>query len=225
MSIVNVSVGVDGLSANGASYAPVFSPDGSKVAFLSNASNLVNDDFNNVMDIFIKDLQTGQIERIANNGVDLLPSTELQFSPDGLVLLFSVNGQIYEATVQSGINPTPFQGDNVTFSPNGLLAFDLNGEISVLGRGIVAQGQRPVFSPDSQRLAFNDTIGGLSVVDLSTGLSTQIAPNVIGVSYPASFSPDGSKIAFFTMSNYVAQDTHNSADVYVYDFASQQMTL
>lgn len=92
MSIVNVSVGVDGLSANGASYAPVFSPDGSKVAFLSDAFNLVNnDDFNNVMDIFIKDLQTGQIERIANNGVDLSSSTELQFSPDGSVLLFSVN--------------------------------------------------------------------------------------------------------------------------------------
>ncbi|MBK8326268.1 MAG: hypothetical protein IPL02_04165 [Moraxellaceae bacterium] len=73
------------------------------------------------LDIFIKDLQTGQIERIATNGVLVSPNTELQFSPDGSLLMFSVESQIYQATVQTGVNVTPLQGNNVVFSSSGCL--------------------------------------------------------------------------------------------------------
>ncbi|MBK8326267.1 MAG: hypothetical protein IPL02_04160 [Moraxellaceae bacterium] len=75
---------------------------------------------------------------------------------------------------------------------------------------------RPAF-PDS--LAFNEQ-GWIAIPDLNTGRHANW-PNVKGTIH----LPDGSKIAFFTGVNYLPQDTHNSADVYVYDFASQQMTL
>lgn len=60
-----VSVSTNGVDANGWSYNPVISGDGSLVAFESDASNLVKPDTNKNDDIFLRDLKTQTTRRIS----------------------------------------------------------------------------------------------------------------------------------------------------------------
>jgi hypothetical protein len=60
-----VSVSSEGSQADAGSYGVSLSPDGRYVTFGSNASNLVSQDLNGVMDVFVYDRQTGQIERVS----------------------------------------------------------------------------------------------------------------------------------------------------------------
>ncbi|HVH32815.1 MAG TPA: hypothetical protein VM847_01735, partial [Tahibacter sp.] len=59
-----VSADANGVAANGASEQPAVSADGRYVAFVSRATNLVAGDGNGVADIFVKDLESGAIERV-----------------------------------------------------------------------------------------------------------------------------------------------------------------
>lgn len=63
--IVRASTDRSGRQANGHSYSPALSVDGSKLAFVSAATNLVPGDTNGVADVFFKDLRTGTIRRVS----------------------------------------------------------------------------------------------------------------------------------------------------------------
>lgn len=67
-----VSANAAGEIANGFSYHPAVSADGRYVAFISAASNLVAGDTNGLQDVFVKDLLTGAVERIATVGTPQL---------------------------------------------------------------------------------------------------------------------------------------------------------
>ena len=58
---------MNGVEANSDGLDPVLSADGTKVAFYSNASNLVvgDTDTNGIDNIFVKDLQTGVVTRVS----------------------------------------------------------------------------------------------------------------------------------------------------------------
>ncbi len=60
-----VSVSSSGLLGNYHSAAPAISGDGARIAFQSAASNLVDDDSNEVSDIFVRDRRTGTTRRIS----------------------------------------------------------------------------------------------------------------------------------------------------------------
>ena len=64
-TVVRVSTDRSDQEANGSSIGGVFSADGTQVLFDSNASNLVADDTNDVYDVFVKDIKTGEITRIS----------------------------------------------------------------------------------------------------------------------------------------------------------------
>ncbi|HYO60932.1 MAG TPA: hypothetical protein VEU29_03430 [Actinomycetota bacterium] len=88
---IRISIASDGTQANGDSSAPMFSPDGGFVAFHSNASNLVDDDSNNMTDVFVHDLSTGETERVSRgmagseaNGESFIPA----ISGDGRYVAF-----------------------------------------------------------------------------------------------------------------------------------------
>src|SRR4030095_9216631 len=57
------SVNSDGVEANDMSFLPALSADGPIVAFKSNATNLVPDDFNGVPDVFVHNCTTGETVR------------------------------------------------------------------------------------------------------------------------------------------------------------------
>lgn len=58
-----VSIGEGGIAADGPSFSPSLSDDGTRVAFISEASNLVDGDDNGIADIFVADLVSGDIQR------------------------------------------------------------------------------------------------------------------------------------------------------------------
>ena len=62
---VRVSVAGDGSEGNGDSLRPAITADGRYIAFESTASNLVPGDSNNVYDVFVHDMETGETERVS----------------------------------------------------------------------------------------------------------------------------------------------------------------
>lgn len=62
-----VSVGPAGVQANGPSFDPVISADGAKIAFASDATNLVSGDTNGATDVFVRDLATATTTRVSVN--------------------------------------------------------------------------------------------------------------------------------------------------------------
>lgn len=90
--VTRISVAVDGIEGTGESFWPQFSPDSDRVAFVSTASNWLPGDDNEVSDVFIKDLETGDLVRVsdtengeAGNGASYAPF----FSPGGTMLMFT----------------------------------------------------------------------------------------------------------------------------------------
>jgi WD40 repeat protein len=63
--IARASVATGGQQGNGTAEWPAISADGHSVAFTSAAGNLVPHDTNGVADIFVKDLRTGEVERVS----------------------------------------------------------------------------------------------------------------------------------------------------------------
>ncbi|CAK0778928.1 hypothetical protein CCP2SC5_860003 [Azospirillaceae bacterium] len=89
--VSRVSTSTNGSQGNGGSWGPSISSDGRYVAFYSYARNLVSVDANGVMDIFIKDMQTGAISRIssATSGVQSNNSSFFpSISSDGSYVTF-----------------------------------------------------------------------------------------------------------------------------------------
>ena len=86
-----VSVASDESEATGSSDLAAIDGDGSRVVFVSAASNLVNNDTNGVDDVFLRDLTVGKTERIsvgtqipeANGG-----SSSASISQDGTIVAF-----------------------------------------------------------------------------------------------------------------------------------------
>jgi Tol biopolymer transport system component len=64
---VLASISTNGTWANGACRGSMITPDGRFVAFVSEASNLVEDDTNGIADVFVRDLQEG-ITRLVSAG-------------------------------------------------------------------------------------------------------------------------------------------------------------
>lgn len=90
-----VSVDSTGLQVNGRSDNPSISADGTKVAFQSNATNLIATDSNGATDIFVRDLTAGTTTRVSvrANGIQSIQgkgaSTDPVVSPDGRYVLFA----------------------------------------------------------------------------------------------------------------------------------------
>jgi Tol biopolymer transport system component len=86
-----ISRGRKGEAADGASWWPAISADGRFVAFVSAATNLVANDRNRSLDVFVADLVTGEIELVSGtpagasaNGRSIAPA----ISDDGQVVAF-----------------------------------------------------------------------------------------------------------------------------------------
>jgi Tol biopolymer transport system component len=104
-----VSLSSTGVAGNGASHSPALSASGRFVAFVSDASNLVQDDGNGVADIFVRDTASGTTRRVSVAG----DGSEADAACGGPVL--SANGR-FVAFHSSATN---------------LVAGDLNGVLDV----------------------------------------------------------------------------------------------
>lgn len=89
--VTRVSVASDGTEGAGYSESPSISSDGRYVAFDSYASNLVPDDLNTLLDIFVHDRQTGTTSRVLVGGSESQsgPSMSPAISATGQFVAFS----------------------------------------------------------------------------------------------------------------------------------------
>jgi Tol biopolymer transport system component len=225
--VTRVSTDSNGVEGNNDSYSSVFSPDGTKIAFASNASNLVAGDTNGTCDIFVKDLNTGLMTRVStdSNGLqgDNTSYRTPMFSPDGTKIAFTSAANLVVS------DAGPYADIFVKDLNTGLVTLVSTNNDDVQGN---SGSYDPVFSPDGTKVVFlshatnlvaGDTNGDddIFVKDLNTGLITRVSTDSNGVqgnssSHVPVFSPDGTQIAFQSdATNLVAGDTNNSKDVFL----------
>lgn len=92
-----VSCNCEGEPGNDESGCPSITPDGRFVSFTSRASNLVNNDTNRLKDVFVKDMETGAVDRVsvASDGSEAVAfdamnaSDDTSISKDGRFVVFS----------------------------------------------------------------------------------------------------------------------------------------
>lgn len=225
-----------GAQGNGGTVDIKFSPDGSKIIFRSNSSNLVAGDSNGWDDYFLKDLTTGTVTLVStsssgiqgNHGVD-----HGEFSPDGTKIMFSSLASSLVAEDTNGVTDV-FIKDLATGTLSRISTDSVNGQINGGSGGakFSPDGTKIVFGSNATNLVADDTNGiiDLFVKDLNTGIVTRVSTDNAGAqangeSALVGFSPDGTKIIFSsTASNLVAGDTNGTWDVFIKDLTTGFVT-
>lgn len=256
--VTRVSTDAAGVRADWGAIHPAFSPDGTKLAFVSDANNLVPGDTSNTADVFVKDLTTGAIELVgtgAGSGTGVYPPpSRVQFSPDGSKVMFASQStdlvagdtnnrdDIFVTDLATGVatristaqDGTEANGDSqdAVFSPDGtkvafsseasnLVAGDTNGAADIFvkdlvtghvdrfGQSVAVGSFHPVFSPDGSHLAFVSW-EELVLVDLTTGQRSLASPQYPSFHFSTFgqpvFSPDGTKSAFWSSAGLLIKD-------------------
>jgi Tol biopolymer transport system component len=158
-----------------------WSPDGSQLAFVSAARNLVPGDRNDGSQIYMKNIETGVLERLDTSirgmGGDnsaWMPA----WSPDGKSIAFVAQ--------TSDTN----DGDYSIYVQN--LATGKTKLLSTTGTNNYGY---PVWSPDSRRIAFVHATAGQVIVDVKTKRAWHFPSDPSTVDGYASWSPDGKQLA------------------------------
>lgn len=231
-----VSVGPAGAEANGASSNAAVSADGRFVAFSSAASNLVADDANNLVEVFVHDRQSGSTERISlssSGEVANDSSFARAISADGRFVVF--------VSPATNLVPGDTNADHDVFVRDRVSG--LTERVSVASDGAQADSGsfEAAISADGRFVAFQSYahnlvpgFNGIYVHDRATGttecvsyaqvafrwgsFATKLAVQSNGNSTSPSISADGRFVAFESVaSNLVARDTNDTWDIFVYD--------
>lgn len=224
-----VSVSSNGSEANSLSYDPALSADGTRVAFISAADNLISGDTNGNYDVFVCDLATGTVflgskDRNGNagNGVSNHPS----LNANGTKVAFDSSAS------------NLIQGD--TNNHRDVFVRDLTANITIRasvendGTQSPVDSENATISQDGTKVAFK--FKGIVVRDLTKqtttlasvagDVSAPVPSNGDSYSNPFSFSADGQKVAFESVAtNLVRGDTNDGSDIFVRDLSAGVMTL
>ncbi|MFI7673211.1 carboxypeptidase regulatory-like domain-containing protein [Actinophytocola sp. NPDC049390] len=159
-----VSHAADGGPSDGWSGEPDVSEDGSRVAFSSQAANLVPGDTDRAQDVFVTDLSDGSTVRVSQ-GEDRASSPSI--SGDGGTVAFDSDAAVLvhdlrtARTVQASVNTAEVPADDLSEFPSlsrdgryvafrsyaaNLYAGDVNGASDVFVRDLVAGTTEPVFA-------------------------------------------------------------------------------
>lgn len=236
-----------GRTGDGASSDPVVSGDGSVVAFVSRAADLVAGDRNRRPDVFVWERATGAVSRV---GVD---ATEPDVSRDGrLVVLTSGDRVLLRDRTTGTLTPVPTgggrhrqpvlsaDGSHIALTgPAGVLLWDRAAGTTTL---VAAGATRPRLDDDGSVVAW--AAGGqVFRRDLVSGTTTQVSSGETetGATPPApdALSADGSVLLFSSPAPLVADDVdeaecvsegecyydENFTDAYVWDAATGAVTM
>lgn len=230
-------------SGNAPSSAHMFTPDSSQLVFQSSANDLGPVDTNPSSDSYLYDIATGDVTLAAPNetGTDARPrgSTVKDFSSDGTKLLFDSYAQVYVREQATGA--TTLASVNANGGGNGTSqSADLSDD-----------GTKVVFTSYASDLGPTDTNGSTRSVydvyvrDLAAGTTSLVSVNAAGTdagnlgAYDpfASFSPDGTLVAFSSASSDLVPDDTNTCaeppwttvqpcpDAFVHDLTTGATTL
>jgi len=205
----------------------VFSPDGTKVLFTSDATNLVPGDTNGTADVFEKNLTTGAIRRLSttsSGGQANSESYSARYSPDGKRVVFVSAATNLVANDTNGVEDLFVKNLATGTVQRVSLTYDR--------KQIDAWADWPSFSPDGKKIVFTsaatnlvpgDTNGNpdIFVRDLTTGAVARTNVSKMGVQsngyddLPAIFHPNGVEVVFNSDgTKLIAKDTNGARDVF-----------
>ena len=232
------STAEDGTKGNDHSDQASLSADGTRVAFMSNASNLDAGDTDTTADVYVKDLVTGELllasttaDGTKGNGGSSTPS----LSADGTKVAFASVASNLEAADTDG-----YYDVYVKDLVSGELSLASTSDDGTKGNGgsyvpsVSEDGTRVAFGSAASNLGEGDTdsVDDVYVKDLGTGelnlasTSDSGSTKGNGLSDQPSLSADGTQVAFNSVaSNLDAADTDNVWDVYVKDLVSGGLSL
>ncbi len=236
-TIVRASVDASGAEADGASYAEGFSADDRWLAISSLATNLVPNDTNHVRDVFVRDLQTGQMELISvgpggiqSNGAtvraalsadaryvafeswgdDLVPN-----DTNGTMDVF-VRDRLLGITTRESVGPNGIEADGKSDGPA------ISGDGRFVGFASYADNFVPNDHNDASEVFLRDRwLGTTELVNTSlTGGVPNSDSHLPGLSF------DGRYVSFNSQaSDVVPNDTNGQGDVFVLDRATHLIRL
>ena len=225
-TIERISVGFDGSESNSNSILPTISSDGRYVAFHSYATNLVPNDTNELLDIFVYDRNTYVTERVnvssGGNQANLTTRQGISISPDGRYVSFTSSADNLVSGDSNGF-PDVFLRDRVSGTTE-MISVSTSGEQGNYGgsddysSSVNANGRFVVFTSSSRNLVAG-RYGGMFIRDRVLGTTEWIAYG----EWPR-ITPDGLYIAFASGDYTLVEGDNNHAfDIYVYDRINQKV--
>lgn len=214
----------------GSGFVPSISQDGRYIAFGSNSTHLVSGDTNGKWDIFVKDMQTGNVVRANTSSSGAQMTTGFTYGEAKI----SANGKyVAFAASDPGLVTGDSNGYQDVFVKN-LVTGDIQiatltnsggqSNASTQQFNISADGRYVVFISAASNLVTGDTNGKQDVFvrDMVNGTTTLISKSASGTlangnsnGYPT-ISCDGAYVAFIAnASNLVANDTNGQSDVFL----------
>jgi len=192
---VRASVGPGGAQVNGTSREPVLSADGSAVAFVSTAFQLVADDANGAADIFVRDLVASTTTRASvrtGGGEADLASSGPVLSGDGRIVAFTSSASNLVAGDTNGA-PDVFVHDRTSGVTERVSVSSTGGEGDgdSFGAALSFDGRFVAFGTYATNLVPGATAGGTFVRDRQAVTTTQAA----GSASSFSLSGDGRYLA------------------------------
>ncbi len=224
-----LSVSTAGGAGNAKSLKPVPSVDGAVVTYQSLASDLVANDTNGSLDVFVRDRVAGTTRRVSvsSSGVQGSgASTYPQISPSGSYVVFASVASNLAASDPNALSDI-FRHDLLTGTTEHV-SIGLNGEPAngnSLYPAISGDGRFVAFQSAASNLVAGDTNGRIDIFvrDMATGLTERASLSSFGVqgsansTYP-DLSDDGRQVIFISKArNLASGDTNNFNDLFVHD--------
>jgi hypothetical protein len=203
-------------SPNGSSiiYVHAISADGQRIAFVSEADNLIENDTNGFRDVFVRDLLVGTNILVSAN-TNGLPGDNLSFEP-----AISANGR-YVAFTSSADNLVPNDGNRWpdVFVRN--LATDQTFLVSVKNSGVVSGNQSsrtPMIGSDGRYVAFWSFATDLTTVPVTPGVSGNLflRDTQSNLTYALTTSGAGNA-AMAPSGRFILFNEYNANKIYIWD--------
>jgi Tol biopolymer transport system component len=213
---------------NGSSARPTITPDGRYVAFQSQATTLVPHDTNGSVDVFVRDRQTGIVERVsvASNGEQGDADSESpSISSDGRYVAFHSSSTNFAPGTSPSI-PQIYVRDRVAGTTT-LVSLNMAGQMGNDGSvnpSISGDGARIAFESGATNLAPGADFGFLNVYvrDRRAGTTVRASHTATGdggneFSSEPAISLDGRFVAFRTQATDLTDGLSGLGDVVVHD--------
>lgn len=228
---VLISAGMDGQAGNGQSFTPAVSDDGRYVAFQSFASNLVPADTNEAMDVFLRDMQTGETRRISvtETGEQGSEPSEYGFpsvsiSGDGRYVAFSYQYLPVE-NQPTMFGPSVYLYDRQAGTIR-WVSYGSMPSLSTNGSWLLFVTTEPLVPADGNNAAdvylLNRSTGGFERISMTNNGSEAAFQEIYT---PASISDDGRFVAFESNGSLVRNIGEGISHIYLRDRLHQTTML
>ncbi len=238
-----VSLATGDVQANDASFLPAISADGRFVAFGSEATNLVANDTNGRVDVFVRDREMAKTGRVSvsASGKQANGTSDVGFAAAGI----SADGR-FVVFLSFAPNLVPGDRDGVAdvfvrdraLAKTGMVSVSSSGALANSGSwsppAISADGRFVVFASGASNLVPGDTnnLSDIFIRDRAMATTRRVSVTSAGTQANGSswaqpaVSGDGRFVSFEShATNLVAGDTNGVIDIFVRDRANATTTL